>query len=87
MSLSCLISPAVTTAGPLTSISNTLFSSSVKDFNAIFLMFKMIAATSSTTPSIVENSCKTPSIWISVTAVPGSDDNKIRRNEFPKVVP
>ena len=50
-------------------------------------IFKMIAATSSTTPSIVENSCNTPSIWISVTAVPGSDDNKIRRNEFPKVVP
>ena len=42
----------------------------------------MIWVTSSTTPSIVENSCRTPSIWIVVTAVPGSEDNRIRRNEF-----
>src|SRR5690606_27982542 len=50
-------------------------------------MFKMIEATSSSTPSTVENSCKTPSIWIEVTAAPGKDESKIRRKEFPKVVP
>ena len=47
----------------------------------------MIVVTSSTTPSTVENSCNTPSIWIAVTAAPGSEDKRIRRKELPKVVP
>ena len=57
------------------------------DFQCKLLMCKIIVVTSSTTPSIVENSCSTPSIWIDVTAAPGSEDKRIRRKELPRVVP
>ena len=40
------------------------------DFIARFLTFKTISVTSSLTPFIDENSCKTPSICIAVTAAP-----------------
>ena len=50
-------------------------------------MFKIMSATSSTTPGTVENSCSTPSILMDVTAVPGKEDSKIRLKEFPSVVP
>ena len=45
------------------------------------------AVTSSLTPLIEVNSCKTPSICIAVTAVPLIEDNKILLKEFPKVNP
>ena len=48
-------------------------------------MFIIIVETSSTTLSI-ENSCKTPSISMYLTA-PGNEDSRIRRKEFPSVVP
>jgi hypothetical protein len=56
-------------------------------FNAKDFTFKTISVTSSLTPLIEVNSCKTPSIWIDVTAAPLIDDNKIRLKEFPKVNP
>ena len=49
--------------------------------------FKRIVITSSLTPSRVENSCSTPSIFTCVIAAPGSEDNKTLRNELPIVTP
>jgi len=45
----------------------------------------MMSVTSSVTFGIVENSCNTPSIRTDEIAVPGIDDNKVRRSEFPTV--
>ena len=56
-------------------------------FNARDLTFKTISVTSSRTPFIEVNSCKTPSIWIAVTAVPLIEDKRILLNEFPNVRP
>lgn len=50
-------------------------------------MFIIIVETSSTTLSTAENSCKTPSISMYLTAAPGNEDSRIRRKEFPSVVP
>ena len=43
--------------------------------------------TSSFMPSIVENSCSTPSTRTEVIAAPGSEDSSTRRRELPSVVP
>ena len=56
-------------------------------FKARDLTFKTISVTSSLTPLIEVNSCKTPSIWIAVTAAPLIEDNKILLKEFPRVNP
>ena len=50
-------------------------------------MFIIIVDTSSTTLSTAENSCNTPSISMYLTADPGNEDSRIRRKEFPSVVP
>ena len=47
------------------------------------LTLRTISVTSSFTPGIVENSCCTPLILVLVTAVPGNDESKILRKEFP----
>ena len=47
----------------------------------------MMSVTSSRTPSIVLNSCCTPSIRIEVTAAPSSDERSTRRSELPNVCP
>ena len=57
------------------------------NFNAKFLTFKTISVTSSLTPLIDVNSCRTPSIWIEVTAAPLIEDSKILLKELPKVNP
>ena len=57
------------------------------DLIARFFTFKTISVTSSLTPFIDENSWRTPSIWIAVTAAPWIDDNKILLNELPIVWP
>ena len=44
-------------------------------FNANSFTFNTISVTSSLTPLIEVNSCKTPSIWIEVTAVPLIDES------------
>ena len=46
-----------------------------------------MSVTSSRTPFIEVNSCKTPSIWIEVTAVPLIEDKRILLSEFPSVSP
>jgi hypothetical protein len=45
----------------------------------------MTSVTSSFTPWMDENSCRTPSILIDVTAAPGMDDSRVRRSELPSV--
>jgi hypothetical protein len=49
------------------------------------LRFRMISVTSSTTPSMVENSWRLPSILMLVTAAPGMEDSRVRRRELPRV--
>ena len=49
------------------------------------LRFRMTSVTSSLTPSIVENSCRTLSTLMLVTEAPGIDDSRVRRSELPSV--
>ena len=76
-----LISP-----GPFTS-KISFFSPSEVLFNASSFTFKTISVTSSLTPLIEVNSCKTPSIYIKITAVPLIEESKILLNELPNVKP
>src|SRR5438309_1890320 len=46
-----------------------------------------MSVTSSRTPARLENSCRTPSILIEVTAAPWSEDRSTRRSELPSVIP
>ena len=70
------ISEALISPGPFASKINFFVPSELL-FNAKDFTFKTISVTSSLTPFIEVNSCKTPSIWIDVTAAPLIDDNKI----------
>ena len=72
--------------GPFASKINLLVVSELL-FNANDLTLRTMSVTSSLTPFIEVNSCKTPSICIAVTAVPLIDDNKILLKELPKVRP
>ena len=47
----------------------------------------MMSVTSSFTPGSVVNSCRASSKRTWVTAAPGIDDSRVRRNEFPSVWP
>ena len=80
------MSEAFISPGPLASRIN-FFVPSDELFNARDLTFNTISVTSSRTPLIDVNSCKTPSICIDVTAVPLIEDKRIRLREFPKVKP
>ena len=80
------MSAPVTVAGPVTSIT-IVTSSSESNSNTNFLIFKMIAVTSSKTPSTAENSWIAPLIFTANTAAPGIDDNNTLLKELPKVVP
>ena len=81
-----VISLAFTSLGPF--ISKIIFLvPDDDDFIAKFFTFNTMSVTSSLTPFIDENSWRTPSIWIAVTAAPWIDDSKILLNEFPIVWP
>ena len=80
------ISEALISPGPFASKINFFVPSELL-FNAKDFTFNTISVTSSLTPYIEVNSCKTPSIWIDVTAAPLIEDNKILLKEFPKVNP
>ena len=54
---------------------------------AISLMLRMMFVTSSRTPGIEENSCRTPSICTVLIAAPCSDDSNTRRSALPSVMP
>ena len=80
------MSLALTSFGPSAS-KTSFFGESDVDCIAKFFTFKTISVTSSLTPLIEVNSCKTPSICIAVTAVPLIDERRILLKEFPKVRP
>ena len=86
MSVTGAISEALISPGPLASkISFLVVSEEL--FKANDLTFRTMSVTSSLTPLIDVNSCKTPSIWIEVTAAPLIDESKILLKELPKVKP
>ena len=72
--------------GPWASILRVLLPSpsivAESSFNA-----NIISVTSSLTPGTVENSWRTPSIFIELTATPGKDDNNILLKALPIVMP
>src|SRR3989440_796819 len=80
------MSPAVTSPGPcLRRYIET--GSSCSELTDSSLTFMTSSTTSSLTPGIVVNSCRTPSILMLVTAAPGMDDSRVRRSELPSVYP
>src|SRR3954453_16590771 len=80
------MSAAVTAPGPCLR-RYIVTGSSCSDETTSCLRFKINSVTSSRTPGIVENSCRTPSTRMEVTAAPGIDDSSVRRSEFPRVYP
>jgi hypothetical protein len=80
------MSAAVTLPGP--SFFKTMrFGPSPGILRAMSLILSTMSVTSSRTPGIDENSCKTPSIRTEVIAAPCSDDKRMRRSELPRVRP
>src|SRR5215204_4456058 len=80
------MSAAVTAPGLSFAIVSSM-GSSRSSLNFKPLMLRIISTTSSLTPSIVENSCETPSIRILVTAAPVSPESMTRLSELPRVWP
>ena len=80
------MSAAVITAGPFTH-RLIFFSPGSSASTTISFTFRIMSVTASFTPSIVENSFKTPSILIPLIAVPGIEDNNILLSAFPIVFP
>src|ERR671916_2829626 len=80
------MSAAVTSPGPSFAIVSSM-GSSRSSLNFKPLMLRMMSTTSSLTPSIVENSCETPSMRILVTAAPVSPESMTRLSELPRVWP
>ena len=80
------MSLALTSFGPLMSSTN-FFEDVEEDLIAKFFTFKTISVTSSLTPLIEENSCKTLSICIAVTAAPCIEERSILLSELPIVCP
>src|SRR5919107_885464 len=80
------MSAAVTSPGPSFAIMSSM-GSSRSSLNFKPLMLRMMSTTSSLTPSIVENSCETPSIRTLVTAAPVSPESMTRLSELPRVWP
>src|SRR6266496_3360952 len=86
MSAGGTMSAAVTSPGPVAR-RNIVAGSLVSERSRSSLMLRMMSVTSSLTPGMLENSCRTPSIFIDVTAAPGMDDSSVRRSELPSVYP
>ena len=86
MSASWMISDPLASPGPFF-FNRTVFGLSVCSARRSPFTLRMIDVTSSVTPGIVENSCRTPSILTVVTAAPVSDESKTRRSALPTVVP
>src|ERR687889_1838852 len=80
------MSAAVTSPGPSLALVSSI-GSSRSSLNFKPFMLRMMSTTSSLTPSIVENSCETPSMRILVTAAPVSPESMTRLSELPKVWP
>src|SRR6266540_1080286 len=86
MSAGGTMSAAVTSPGPVAR-RNIVAGSLVSERSRSSLTLRMMSVTSSLTPGMLENSCRTPSILIDVTAAPGMDDSSVRRSELPSVYP
>src|SRR5215472_3582988 len=80
------MSAAVTSPGPCLRRYMTT-GSSCSDETTRSLRLRMMSVTSSVTPATVENSCRTPSIRMLVTAAPGIDESRVLRTELPIVYP
>ncbi len=80
------MSAAVTSPVPLASI-RSCTGRSANDRSRICLTLSTSSVVSSLTPGIAENSWKTLSILIDVTAAPGSDERSTRRSALPTVTP
>ena len=79
-------SSPVTSPGPLT-LTRIVRGSSPSIAKTRPLTFNTMSETSSITPGRVVNSCSAPLTRMRVTAAPSTLDSKIRRREFPTVVP
>src|SRR6185312_6869766 len=86
MSPTVWMSPAVTTPGPCFFTTMRLGPSPCILIE-MSLILSTMSVTSSRTPAIEENSCKTPSICTDCTAAPCSEDNSTRRSALPRVWP
>ena len=74
------------TTGPIPDLLSVKRTSSLFcTFTAKPFKFNSTSIISSCTPSLLLYSCSTPSISTSVTAQPGIEDKRIRRNAFPRV--
>src|SRR5919107_50950 len=80
------MSAAVTSPGPSLAIVSSI-GSSRSSLNFKPFTLRMMSTTSSLTPSIVENSCETPSMRTLVTAAPVSPESMTRLSELPRVWP
>ena len=79
MSLAVISPGPVATSGASTSLASECMRHTTP------LRLSTMSVTSSVTPSMVENSCATPSMRTLVTAAPASDDSSTRRSELPNV--
>ncbi|MCY1171550.1 hypothetical protein D9M73_116640 [compost metagenome] len=86
MSPETAMSPALTGPGPVAE-SWRRFGPSPCMRSAICFTFSTMSVTSSRTPASEENSCRTFSILIEVTAAPCSEDSSTRRSALPSVRP
>ena len=84
--LTRLIMPAVTTQGP-SAFKRRRFGPSTDILTATPLRLSTMSVTSSLTPAMDENSCRTPCIWIDVMAAPCKEDSRTRLKELPTVTP
>src|ERR687895_1926736 len=80
------MSAAVTSPGPSLVMESSM-GSSRSSLNFRPFTLRMMSTTSSLMPSMVENSCETPSMRTFVTAAPESPESITRRKELPKVCP
>ena len=81
-----MISDALTIPGPFF-FRYIVFGFSEWSLSLKAFIFNIISVTSSFTPVIDVNSCRTPSMRMEVTAAPTIDESSILLNEFPIVVP
>ena len=65
----------------------SVFSAGLWFFTTRLFKFRQMSVTSSKTPGIVLNSCWTPCSFTLLTALPSSEESRIRRRLLPIVCP
>ena len=88
------ISESVWISAPVTipSPSNSIYAFFTSSDSDVFLIardfkFMIISVTSSFTPGMELNSCRTPSIFTELMAAPGREESMILLRELPNVIP